>query len=89
MNLFGTAGIRKIFASYEKGDEAEQFTPIMAYKIGLAIGTYSDGGNIVVGRDCRVTAVPIELALCSGLVSSGCTVKTIGMVTTPTLSISV
>ncbi len=87
MDLFGTTGIRKIFSPFDKGTES--FTPIMAYKIGLAIGTYSDSGSVVVGRDCRVAAVPIELALCSGLVSSGCTVKTIGIVTTPTLSISV
>ena len=87
MDLFGTTGIRRIFSPYDNGSEC--FTPIMAYKIGLAIGTYSDSGRIVIGRDCRVAAVPIELSLCSGLVSSGCTVKTIGIVTTPTLSISV
>jgi len=87
MDLFGTTGIRKIFSPFDNGSEC--FTPIMAYKIGLAIGTYSDSGRIVVGRDCRVAAVPIELSLSSGLVSSGCTVKSIGIVTTPRLSISV
>ncbi len=84
--IWGTSGIRRIFASF--GDEYRNFTPKVALKIGLAIGSYVNGGTVVVGRDIRTTAVPIELALTSGLVSAGCTVKTIGMVTTPTLAMS-
>lgn len=84
--MFGTTGIRRIFAGY--GDEYEKFTPAAALKIGLAIGTYIDGGTVIVGRDIRTTALPIELALNSGLISTGCKVITIGMVTTPTVAMS-
>lgn len=86
ISIFGTTGIRRIFAGY--GDEYEKFTPAAALKIGLAIGTYIDGGTVIVGRDIRTTALPIELALNSGLISTGCRVLTIGMVTTPTVAMS-
>jgi len=84
--MFGTSGIRKVFAGF--GDELKNFTPESALKMGLAIGTYINGGTVVVGRDIRTTALPIQLALTSGLVSTGCRVLTIGTVTTPTLAMS-
>lgn len=60
----------------------------MALKLGLALGTYVKGGTVVVGRDIRTSALPVELALNSGLVSTGCKVYALGIVTTPTLAIS-
>jgi len=84
--MFGTSGIRKIFAGY--GDESKNFTPQSALNMGLTIGTYINGGTVVIGRDIRTTALPIQLALTSGLVSTGCKVLTIGTVTTPTLAMS-
>jgi phosphoglucosamine mutase len=81
--VFGTSGIRKVFSPY--GNNIKQFTPSTALKLGLAIGAYIKGQPVVIGRDIRTTAIPIELALTSGLISSGCKVLTIGMVTTPTL----
>jgi len=56
--------------------------------MGLAVGTYIKSGTVVVGKDIRTTALPIELALNSGLVSAGCKVISIGMVTTPTVAMS-
>lgn len=84
--MFGTSGIRKVFSPY--GNDTKQFTPSTALKIGLAIGAYIKGKTVVIGRDIRTTAIPIELALNSGLISSGCKVLTLGMVTTPTLAMS-
>lgn len=86
-NLFGTTGIRKEFSSYDKNETT--FTPSIALRLGLAIGTYINSGTVVVGRDIRLTARPIELALTSGLISTGCHVLSIGMVTTPTLAMSI
>lgn len=83
LKYFGTSGIRKVFHTHGKG-----FTPALALRLGLALGTHVKGGTVVVGRDIRTTALPVELALCSGLVSTGCRVLTIGMVTTPTLAYS-
>jgi phosphoglucosamine mutase len=60
----------------------------MALEVGLALGTYLKGGSVVIGKDIRTSALPIEYALISGLVSTGCNVKTLGIVTTPTLAMS-
>jgi phosphoglucosamine mutase len=64
-------------------------TPQMALDVGLALGTYLHGdANVVIGKDIRTSALPIEYAFISGLVSTGCNVKTLGIVTTPTLAMS-
>ncbi|MFX0075143.1 MAG: phosphoglucosamine mutase, partial [Candidatus Hermodarchaeota archaeon] len=62
--------------------------PQMALEVGLALGTHLKGGTVVIGRDIRTSALPIEYALISGLVSTGCNIKTLGVVTTPTLAMS-
>lgn len=85
--MFGTSGIRRVFQNYSESDV--MFTPQMALDVGLALGTYLNGkGNVVIGKDIRTSALPIEYALISGLVSTGCNVKTLGIVTTPTLAMS-
>lgn len=85
-NIFGTSGIRRIFQNYSETDL--MFTPQMALEVGLALGTYLKGGRAVIGKDIRTSALPIEYALISGLVSTGCKVITLGIVTTPTLAVS-
>jgi len=65
------------------------FTPHMALEVGLALGTYLKGdADVIIAKDIRTSALPIEYALISGLVSTGCNVKTVGIVTTPTLAMS-
>jgi len=85
-NIFGTSGIRRIFQNYSESDV--MITPQMALEVGLALGTYLKSGTVVIGKDIRTSALPIEYALISGLVSTGCTVKNLGIVTTPTLAMS-
>ncbi|UYP48359.1 Phosphoglucomutase/phosphomannomutase [Candidatus Lokiarchaeum ossiferum] len=88
--MFGTCGIRKIYSSYDKSEKT--FTPSMAVRLGLALGTFLDmqgKREVIIGRDVRTTSKAIEYALVSGLMSSGCKVFTIGMVTTPTLCMSI
>ena len=85
--MFGTSGIRRVFQNYSESDV--MFTPQMALDVGLSLGTYLNGkGTVVIGKDIRISALPIEYALISGLVSTGCNVKTLGIVTTPTLAMS-
>jgi len=84
--MFGTAGIRKVFQNYSESDL--MFTPHMALDVGLALGSYVEKGVVVIGRDIRMSALAIEHALISGLVSCGCKVMTLGIVTTPTLAMS-
>jgi phosphoglucosamine mutase len=85
--IFGTSGIRRVFSNYENADV--MLTPPMALEVGLALGTYLKGdGDVVIAKDIRTSALPIEYALISGIVSTGCNVKTVGIVTTPTLAMS-
>jgi len=85
--IFGTSGIRRVFSNYDNSDV--MLTPQMALEVGLALGTYLKGaGTVVIAKDIRTSALPIEYAFISGLVSTGCNVKTLGIVSTPTLAMS-
>jgi len=85
--MFGTSGIRRVFQNYSESDV--MFTPQMALDVGLALGTYLKGkGIVVIGKDIRISALPIEYALISGIVSTGCSVKAVGIVSTSTLAMS-
>lgn len=87
MTIFGTSGIRRVFLNYSESDL--MFTPQMALDVGLSLGTYlKAGATVVIGKDIRISALPIEYALISGIISSGCNAKTLGIVTTPTLATS-
>ncbi|WP_321418717.1 phosphoglucosamine mutase [uncultured Methanomethylovorans sp.] len=76
MKLFGSSGIR--------GLANKEITVDLALKVGLALGRSHK--SAVIGRDPRVSSEMIEYALVSGLVSAGCDVVKIGVVTTPTLA---
>ena len=79
--LFGTNGIR--------GVVNEELTPELCARIGLAIGTYFNGGDVLIGRDGRLSGPMVESAVISGLLSAGCTVHTIGMAPTPAVQFAV
>ncbi|MFX0040403.1 MAG: phosphoglucosamine mutase [Promethearchaeota archaeon] len=86
-SIFGTSGIRRVFLNYSESDV--MFTPQMSLDVGLSLGTFLKAGStVVIGKDIRMSALPIEYALISGIVSCGCNVKTLGIVTTPTLAAS-
>ncbi|WP_440952630.1 phosphoglucosamine mutase [Methanococcoides sp. FTZ1] len=76
MKLFGSSGIR--------GIANKDVTVDLALKVGLALG--KSKRTAVIGRDPRVAAEMIEHAVISGLLSAGCDVVQIGMVSTPTLA---
>ncbi|MCD4820983.1 MAG: phosphoglucosamine mutase [Methanococcoides sp.] len=76
MKLFGSSGIR--------GITNKEVTTDLALKVGLALGKTKR--SAVVGRDPRIAGEMIEHAIISGLLSAGCDVVRIGMVSTPTLA---
>ncbi|APE95279.1 phosphohexomutase domain-containing protein [Halodesulfurarchaeum formicicum] len=76
MDLFGTAGIR--------GRVADEVTPELALRVGQAVG--KPDREFVVGRDGRVTGETLVAALRAGLQSAGASVRTVGIVPTPTLA---
>lgn len=74
--LFGSSGIR--------GLANKEITPQLAQKVGLAVGSLHH--SCVIGRDPRTSGEMLEHALISGILSAGCRVTRIGMVSTPTLA---
>ncbi len=76
MRLFGSSGIR--------GLANREITSELALKVGLAVGTLHK--SAVIGRDPRTAGEMIEHAMISGMLSAGCDVTRVGMVSTPTLA---
>jgi phosphoglucosamine mutase len=75
--LFGTDGVRGIANS--------ELTPDLALALGRAAGIVlaPQGGEVVVGRDTRVSGPMLEGALVAGLCSAGATVRLAGVLPTP------
>jgi phosphomannomutase/phosphoglucomutase len=73
--LFGTNGIR--------GVVGESMTADLAMRVGRAIGTFFDGGPVVLARDPRLSGPMLARAAASGLMSAACSVTDLGVVPTP------
>lgn len=77
-NMFRQYDIRGVFG--------EDLTEEAALLLGKAFGTFAKRhGNdtIMVGRDNRASSIPLRNALVKGLLSTGCNILDIGLVTTP------
>ncbi|MCW3992982.1 MAG: phosphoglucosamine mutase [Candidatus Bathyarchaeota archaeon] len=79
--LFGTNGIR--------GVVNKELTSQMVIKIGSAIGTFFQCGNLVVGYDARTSSPMLTRAVIAGLNATGCNVFFAGMSPTPALQFTV
>lgn len=79
--LFGTNGIR--------GVVNKELTSQMVIKIGTAIGTFFQCGNLVVGYDARTSSPMLTRAVIAGLNATGCNVFFAGMSPTPALQFAV
>ena len=76
--LFGTSGIRGIFNV--------DLTPKLVLDVGLALATYTNAGEIVIGHDTRVSSPLLEHSVISGLLSGGSRVHRLGLTPTPVLA---
>ena len=79
--LFGTNGIR--------GVANVELTPDFCAKVGLAVGTYFEGGSVLIGRDARLSGPMIASAVISGLLAAGCKVYDMGLAPTPMIQFAV
>lgn len=79
--MIGVSGVRGIVG--------ETLTPELITRLGVAFGTYMNSGRVVVGRDTRVSGVMIKHSILAGLISTGCEVIDLGIVTTPSCSLMV
>ena len=64
-------------------------TPEVAARFAAALGTYANGGPIVLGRDSRPSGRMLRHAALAGLMSAGCRVTDIGIAPTPTVGLAV
>lgn len=77
-----------IFRAYDiRGIYGRDLTPKIAEQIAMGFGTYIGGvgKNLAVGRDVRLSGEELKNAVVKGLVSVGCNVMDLGLVTTPIL----
>lgn len=76
---FGTDGIR--------GVANQDLTPELSFKLGRVLGTVFQKENekvsILIGRDTRLSGEMLEMAIISGLLSSGANVMRLGVISTP------
>jgi len=79
--LFGTNGIR--------GLANKELTPEFATKIGSAIGTFFNEGELILGHDARTSGPMLAKAVTAGLNATGCTIFFAGMAPTPALQFAV
>ncbi len=82
-----------IFREYDiRGIADEELLSDGVTELGRALGTFlgrTQGKNITLARDCRLSSQRLRDALITGLKASGCDVTDIGVVPTPLLYYSV
>jgi phosphoglucosamine mutase len=76
--LFGTTGVRRIYG--------EEFDLEMALNLGKALGTFLNGGTVILAQDARTTGMMVSDALSAGLLSTSVNVVRAGIIPTPTLA---
>ena len=65
------------------------FSPAAALAFAQALGTYLQGGRVVLSRDSRPSGAMLRHAVIAGLASCGCEVHDLGIVPTPTCGLAV
>lgn len=66
-----------------RGIIGESMTPALASDLGAAFGSHLGGGRVIIGRDSRPSGDMVLSSLVGGLLSTGCSVVDLGVVTTP------
>ncbi len=79
--MISVSGVRGIFG--------ESLTPEIAVKFASHFGIFCDRGKIIVGRDSRTSGPEMFRAVSAGLMSVGCDVVYLGIVSTPTVLLAV
>ncbi len=72
-----------------RGIIGDSLTPDIAVQFALALGTYLEGGKIVLSTDGRPSGGMLSQAVSSGLRATGCEIVDIGTAPTPTVGIAV
>jgi phosphoglucosamine mutase len=76
---FGTDGVRGIYG--------EDLTSDLVERLGKAATSWAGQGNVLVGRDTRVSGPELEQALARGIASAGGTAILAGVLPTPAVAL--
>jgi phosphomannomutase len=79
--MVGVAGVRGLVGT--------DLTPEVVARWAAAFGTWAKSGKVVLGRDARTSGPMFARAATAGLMSVGCDVIDVGLVTTPTVQLAV
>ncbi len=72
-----------------RGVVGDSLTPPVASRYAAAFARVCGPGEVVVGRDARLSGPMIQQAVSAGLRAAGCDVIDLGLATTPTVEIAV
>ncbi len=72
-----------------RGIVGRGLTPEVATAFAGALGTYVNGGRVVLSRDGRPSGTMLRHAVLAGLLSAGCEVHDLGVAPTPTCGLAV
>ncbi len=72
-----------------RGIVGESLTPEVAIAFAAALGTYLEGGAVVLSRDSRPSGAMLLNAAAAGLMSSGCDIYSLGIAPTPTCGLAI
>jgi phosphomannomutase len=72
-----------------RGVVGRSLTPEVVVAFARALGTYLQGGTVLLARDGRASGFMLRHAVLSGLMASGCRVLDLGVVPTPTVGLCV
>jgi phosphomannomutase len=64
-------------------------TPVAALTFAQALGTYLQGGPVVLSRDSRPSGAMLHHAVVAGLQAVGCSIHDLGITPTPTVGLAV
>jgi phosphomannomutase len=67
----------------------EALTPELIVEFACGLGTWCEGGAVVIGRDTRRSSPALRAAVTAGLLSTGCEVIDLGVCPSPMLSFAV
>ncbi|MFQ6096394.1 MAG: phosphoglucosamine mutase [Armatimonadota bacterium] len=79
----------KITMNGVRGVVGETLTPELIINFAQAVGTFADGGEVLVSRDTRPSAPMVSACTFAGLLASGCRVVDLGICPTPAMQLAV
>jgi phosphomannomutase/phosphoglucomutase len=87
LNLPAHSFFVTVFRAYDvRGVYGTELTEDLAARVGSSFGSFARGEDVSLGRDTRISGPAIEKAFLEGLLSTGCKVKSYGIIPIAILS---